>query len=237
MNDSTPSRPHADQREEIARLVNEIQIKLLDGIRRDVAEGKLPGLRLEAYEALCPTMGEAFVSSRGEVTGEPSRVLDLTTALVADAALPAAPATAALTGVHPEATTVGGWGTFQMGFNAFPHGDVQLVGDFCTGRRDNKQAWLFSGSGSCSPGGWFTSEPNDCRFLVNWQIGGFQTGTCYWQYTIDTCGHAICQTGGALPRDCSDCANKICTTDPYCCTTAWDSICVGEVNSMCSISC
>ena len=53
MNDSTPSRTHSDPREEIAHRANEIQIKLLDWIEREIGAGKIPSTYLEAYETLC----------------------------------------------------------------------------------------------------------------------------------------------------------------------------------------
>jgi hypothetical protein len=52
-----------------------------------------------------------------------------------------------------------------------------------------------------------------------------------------TCGHPICSTGGALSAGCDPCATKICAADSFCCSTQWDSICVGEVTSICGQSC
>ena len=52
-----------------------------------------------------------------------------------------------------------------------------------------------------------------------------------------TCSHAICTTGSNLTNGCDPCVTKICATDSYCCSTAWDSICVGEVGSICGQSC
>ena len=52
-----------------------------------------------------------------------------------------------------------------------------------------------------------------------------------------TCSHPICSTGGSLTASCDTCAGKVCAADGYCCTTAWDSICVGEVGSICGESC
>jgi hypothetical protein len=51
------------------------------------------------------------------------------------------------------------------------------------------------------------------------------------------CAHDLCMTGGALESSCDPCATQICLVDPYCCSTAWDSICVGEVESVCGESC
>jgi hypothetical protein len=52
-----------------------------------------------------------------------------------------------------------------------------------------------------------------------------------------TCAHPICSTGGTLDPNCNSCAAQICAVDDYCCTNAWDSICVGEVKSVCGQSC
>jgi hypothetical protein len=56
-----------------------------------------------------------------------------------------------------------------------------------------------------------------------------------------TCTHSICTMGEKLVAGCdtSGCVSKICaaSVDPYCCNTAWDNICVGEVNTVCGIGC
>jgi Subtilase family len=53
----------------------------------------------------------------------------------------------------------------------------------------------------------------------------------------DTCTHQICSTGAKLVDGCDTCAAEVCATDSYCCNTAWDSVCVGEVTSVCGQSC
>jgi len=52
-----------------------------------------------------------------------------------------------------------------------------------------------------------------------------------------TCAHPICSTGTDLDGSCDSCAAQVCAADSYCCTTAWDSICVGEVSSVCHETC
>ena len=52
-----------------------------------------------------------------------------------------------------------------------------------------------------------------------------------------TCAHAICAAGTKLKASCDTCATDICSQDPYCCSTKWDSVCVGEVGSICGESC
>jgi hypothetical protein len=51
------------------------------------------------------------------------------------------------------------------------------------------------------------------------------------------CSHAICATGIGLLAACDPCATQLCAQDPYCCSTAWDATCVGEVASICGKSC
>lgn len=53
----------------------------------------------------------------------------------------------------------------------------------------------------------------------------------------EACTHALCATGASLTPTCDPCATKLCAADPYCCTSAWDATCVGEVASICSQSC
>jgi len=51
------------------------------------------------------------------------------------------------------------------------------------------------------------------------------------------CAHPICSTGGKLTGSCDTCAAKICAADSFCCNSSWDSVCVGEVQSVCNESC
>ncbi|NUO49518.1 MAG: hypothetical protein HOV80_11745, partial [Polyangiaceae bacterium] len=52
------------------------------------------------------------------------------------------------------------------------------------------------------------------------------------------CAHPVCQQGAKLNAPvCDTCTQQICAVDPYCCNTAWDSICVGEVASVCQLAC
>jgi hypothetical protein len=55
--------------------------------------------------------------------------------------------------------------------------------------------------------------------------------------STNTCTHAICSTGKALKTACDKCVKTICASDSYCCSTSWDSTCVGEVASICSQTC
>ncbi|ORY40649.1 hypothetical protein BCR33DRAFT_767841, partial [Rhizoclosmatium globosum] len=52
-----------------------------------------------------------------------------------------------------------------------------------------------------------------------------------------TCAHSKCVTGVALRSTCDTCVAKIVAADSYCGSTSWDSTCVGEVKSVCGITC
>jgi hypothetical protein len=54
-----------------------------------------------------------------------------------------------------------------------------------------------------------------------------------------SCGHSLCSTGAKVIAGCDSlgCASKICAADPYCCNNSWDSICVGEISSVCGKNC
>jgi vibriolysin len=47
-----------------------------------------------------------------------------------------------------------------------------------------------------------------------------------------TCAHNKCVTGAALASACDPIVTKVCASDNYCCTSAWDAKCVSEVTSI-----
>lgn len=51
------------------------------------------------------------------------------------------------------------------------------------------------------------------------------------------CGHALCVEGAALDSTCDACVTKVCAADSFCCTDSWDNICIGEVASICELTC
>jgi hypothetical protein len=58
-----------------------------------------------------------------------------------------------------------------------------------------------------------------------------------------SCPHQQCITGSALPAGCDSppvspsCVATVCGTDPVCCSLIWDSTCVEEVGTACSLTC
>lgn len=49
----------------------------------------------------------------------------------------------------------------------------------------------------------------------------------------NTCAHDFCSTGTKLKSGCAACVTAICAQDSICCSSQWDSICVGEVADYC----
>ncbi len=52
-----------------------------------------------------------------------------------------------------------------------------------------------------------------------------------------SCTHGLCANGPKLDAACDPCAATVCAADAYCCSTAWDGICVNEAKSMCNVTC
>jgi hypothetical protein len=58
-----------------------------------------------------------------------------------------------------------------------------------------------------------------------------------------SCSHTLCTEGPPLTPGCdsppaaTSCVDAICAVDSYCCSTFWDSICIGEVVSVCNMNC
>ncbi len=52
-----------------------------------------------------------------------------------------------------------------------------------------------------------------------------------------SCAHDVCEPGDPLDPTCSTCVETVCAADPYCCTTAWDALCVEEAQTLCGATC
>lgn len=104
--------------------------------------------------------------------------------------------------------------------------------------RTTARVWNI-GSGDCYLSKWTSSDVRDGSVnLVVTNAGGFASGTCNVIVTEnpDPPVHGLCETGprsAPLAAISSQCVADICAIDSYCCTTSWDSVCVGEVRSVC----
>jgi hypothetical protein len=54
---------------------------------------------------------------------------------------------------------------------------------------------------------------------------------------VTACAHGLCTTGAKLALTCDPCVTQICAVDAYCCNSAFDSVCLGEVGTICKHPC
>jgi len=58
---------------------------------------------------------------------------------------------------------------------------------------------------------------------------------------VGSCEHSQCELGLPMTSGCdaaySNCVAQICAVDQFCCTNAWDQICVDQVQSVCGLIC
>jgi hypothetical protein len=90
-------------------------------------------------------------------------------------------------------------------------------------------------AGTCQSGTTVTACGSGGNACV--ACGDGQTCTNGVCTAVPACEHPICTVGTKLTSGCDPCATKICASDSYCCTNSWDSICVGEVSSICGQTC
>jgi hypothetical protein len=51
------------------------------------------------------------------------------------------------------------------------------------------------------------------------------------------CAHSVCDTGVQLDDACHPCVAAVCSFDFFCCSGAWDSLCVMTVGMACGLGC
>jgi hypothetical protein len=76
------------------------------------------------------------------------------------------------------------------------------------------------------------ADPHDQADPIE-DISSEDVGSTEQELAEGTCGHSICETGAAVSSTCDSCVTSICSADPFCCTVAWDSLCVNEVTTIC----
>jgi hypothetical protein len=91
---------------------------------------------------------------------------------------------------------------------------------------------VFQSGGNPAPGEvqWYLLQAiNSCG---DSPLGPSTSGPRNSSICID-CPHDRCVVGAALDPTCDWCVEDICSLDPYCCDTSWDSTCVEEVRTLC----
>jgi hypothetical protein len=83
------------------------------------------------------------------------------------------------------------------------------------------------------------TDKNNCGMCGKTCTGSCTSGQCCDKPPTGMCPHALCDMGSALTASCDGnmaCVDKICSQDAFCCDQtngAWDSLCVGEVDTYC----
>ncbi len=158
--------------------------------------------------------------------------------------------TGSMTGV------IGTWGgnTMIEGFGQldvqFLDGSTQTVGTgVATSTGIVSSGWGIVGFGGSSS---FTSGPGRMLFRVgpngnarsviaqskdHLQVSAGSIVSSWTQMRKTPNSHSLCNPGAALATSMDACVNSICASDSFCCNSSWDSVCVGEVTSICGRSC
>ncbi|NNC01667.1 hypothetical protein HJC10_02200 [Corallococcus exiguus] len=130
---------------------------------------------------------------------------------------------------------------------ALANGKVLFLGGTTYNAQGNMQALasieVFDSSATCTPTT-CAAQGKTCGAISDGCGGTLTCGTCSAGQACSasnvcvaaSCTHNVCTTGSSLNKDCNSCTFSVCNRDPYCCTTAWDSICVSEANSWCVIA-
>lgn len=107
--------------------------------------------------------------------------------------------------------------------------------------------WAFSSAGAaCTTCGRYYGTAD---LVYGSVVGGFHgmpradgdSGMDHRQILVDlivagsggTCAHSPSVTGGPLEAGCSACTAAVCAADAWCCSDAWDSLCVDRAAAQC----
>jgi hypothetical protein len=92
----------------------------------------------------------------------------------------------------------------------------------------------------CSPpeGGQYSATCGDIPWVVTAENSSPGGSTGEPAPTSNACAHDVCEEGGNLDANCDDsCAGQVCAADDYCCSNAWDDLCVKAVADICGRGC
>jgi len=156
----------------------------------------------------------------------------------------------------PNGTTLGGGGSCTPNCTGKTCGDDGCGGSCgtCGAGQSCSPGGTCTGGGSCahpicSTGGALTPSCDPCAMQIcaadsfccnnSWDsvCVGEVASVCHQTCGGGGCAHSICTTGAKLTSGCDPCATQICAADSFCCSSSWDSVCVGEVSSVCHQTC
>jgi hypothetical protein len=113
-----------------------------------------------------------------------------------------------------------------------PGRDKCTAGTPLSGASDACVASICAVDPFCCTSGWDNLCVSEVRTVCDSLTCSEATGTCT---------HSLCTAGSALVNSCdsvkADCVSAVCAADPFCCATAWDGLCVQEVETVCGNNC
>jgi len=79
----------------------------------------------------------------------------------------------------------------------------------------------------------------DLPWVVTAENSGANGGGSTTDPEPASCAHDVCEEGGNLNADdCTDaCVGTVCGADDFCCTNAWDKLCVEQAEELCNKTC
>jgi len=123
---------------------------------------------------------------------------------------------------------------YDCGVGTTPGGGTGTCHDECTSGGSMASSCSACAQAVCNVDSYCcnTAWDSQCVNEVNQYCSG---KTCGGGGT--SCAHGVCTAGDKLDPTCSSCVQQVCMADTYCCDTAWDSTCVGEVETYCGTKC
>ncbi len=172
---------------------------------------------------------------------------------------PGSPVSQSVGACHDGVSTCedGEWSSCS-GFQLPAEESCEGLDDNCNGAIDDGCGCEEGSSRSCYTGPAYACDIGICASGLQHCVGGVWAAECEGQNQqpknevcgdgkdndcngqLDNgcpCAHNKCSTGSALVSGCSSCVTSICQADSYCCTNSWDSVCVGEVQTICGLGC
>jgi hypothetical protein len=100
----------------------------------------------------------------------------------------------------------------------------------------------------CEPGDALVKTCNTCVEAVCDEVGYCCKSSAQWDAACiakakqlcsnpcTSCAHKLCESGVKLDAECSECVQKVCAEDSFCCNNSWDSGCINKAVQKCELS-
>jgi hypothetical protein len=195
----------------------------------------------------------------GGIAGGPANDDCATPAVAVEGANPFSTVGASTDGIpHPECLSFGDDNVNQDIWYTYTASVTDVLNlSLCGSLYDTRMA-IYDGCGTCPATALLVCNDDACglQSQINGvpitagncytiRIGGFTVATGEGTLTLSVgglpspcgmAGHDCCTTGGPGCDDVA-CCEAVCAADAFCCETAWDTLCVGAVDTLCAEPC